>query len=255
MSSKRDVHVYLHPCLIPSERLIDGVAVVIDVLRTTTTIVYALGAEANGIIPCVELEEARQLANEMPVGQCLLAGERKGIPLPDFDLGNSPRKFTTQICKGSTIVLTTSNGTKALLRCQEAERILIAAFVNYSAVCEQLLQEKRPVYIVCSGTDGDVTLEDTLLAGAIVDCLSDNQSVHLNDGARLAWDCFESHGCYLESALKLSAGGQRLCNLDVEEDIAGAARVDAFNLVPEFRKETQRIEVGSIGIATSHWQY
>src|SRR5438132_538117 len=82
----------------------------------------------------------------------------------------------------------------APLRAAEAERVLVAAFVNFSAVCEQLRMDVRPVHIVCAGTDGEVSLEDTLLAGAFVDFLSENGDVHLNDAARLAWDVFENHG-------------------------------------------------------------
>lgn len=254
MSLTRDIHVYLLPDLAPPHILSDGVAVAIDVLRTTTSIVHALAAGSTAIIPCEELEEARALAGEMPVGRGLLVGEREGLPPPGFDLGNSPRKFTTQLCKGATIILSTTNGARALIRSAKAARCLVAAFVNYSAICEQLLHEMRPVYIVCAGTDGDVTLEDTLLAGAVVDCLCEHRSIRLNDGARLAWDCFEAQGGYLESALKLSRGGQKLCHLDFEEDISTAARVDAFNLVPELRRDPLRIEVGSVGIATSHWK-
>ena len=101
----------------------------------------------------------------MRAGRVLLGGERGGKPLPGFDLGNSPREYTGKVCKGNTLVLTTTNGTRALLRAAEAERVLVAAFVNYSAVCEQLRQDARPVHIVCAGTEGEVSLEDTLLAG------------------------------------------------------------------------------------------
>ena len=77
--------------------------------------------------------------------------------------------------------------------------MLVAAFVNFSAVCEQLRQEKRPVHIVCAGTEGEIAMEDTLLAGALVDFLCEAMEVRLNDSARLAWDCFENHGRMLQA--------------------------------------------------------
>src|SRR5438477_382054 len=118
--------------------------------------------------------------------QAANADARTGRPLADFDLGNSPHEYTPARCKNTTLVLTTTNGTRALLRAAEAQRVLVAAFVNFSAVCEQLRQDRRPLHIVCAGTSGEITMEDTLLAGALVDCLSEAQEIRLNDGARLA---------------------------------------------------------------------
>lgn len=253
MAEERDVYVYLLPELAPPERLRQSVAVVIDVLRATTSIVHALAAGCTAVLPCAEVDEARTLSDSLPAGRVLLAGERGGLPIPGFDLGNSPRRFTARACRGVAVVLTTTNGTRALVRCASAPRTLVAAFVNYSAVCEQLRSEARPVCIVCAGTDGDVTLEDTLLAGALVDFLYDLGGVRLNDGARLAWDCFDTHGCCLQGAMELSQGGRNLMALGFEEDIQAAAKVDEFALVPELRLDPLRIEVGTVGIAKSYW--
>src|SRR5437764_12866576 len=240
MPEERDVQVHLLPCQAPPGRLAGGLAVVIDVLRASTTIVHALAAGAACVRPCAEVEEARELAGQMRVGRVVLGGERGGVPVPGFDLGNSPREYTAKACKGNTVVLTTTNGTRALLRAAEAERTLVAAFVNYSAVCEQLRQDLRPVHILCAGTEGEVALEDTLLAGAIVDDLSEACEVRLNDAARLAWDCFENHGCLLQGALEVSRGGAILKRLGYDEDIRTACQVDRFHLVPELRRDPLR---------------
>jgi len=253
MAEERDVHVYLLPELAPPEQLRQSVAVVVDVLRATTSIVHALAAGCTAVLPCAEVDEARTLSGSLPAGRVLLAGERGGLPVPGFDLGNSPRRFTPRACRGLAVVLTTTNGTRALVRCASAARTLVAAFVNYSAVCEQLRHEVRPVCIICAGTEGDVTLEDTLLAGALVDFLHDLGGVRLNDGARLAWDCFDTHGCCLEGAMELSQGGRNLKGLGFEEDIQAAAKVDEFALVPELRSDPLRVEVGAVGIAKSYW--
>jgi 2-phosphosulfolactate phosphatase len=254
MPDDRDVQVHLLPCLAPAGSLAGGVAVVIDVLRATTTMIQALAAGCTAVRPCAEVEEARKLAGRMRAGRVLLGGERGGVAPPGFDLGNSPREYTAKKCKGTTLVLTTTNGTPALLRAVEADRVLIAGFVNYSAVCEQLRQDPRPVHIVCAGTEGEVTLEDTLLAGALVDFLSEVQEVRLSDSARLAWDCFENHGRVLQGALEISRGGANLKDLGYDEDIRAAARVDLFNLVPEVRRDPLRVEVGAVGIVKSHWK-
>jgi 2-phosphosulfolactate phosphatase len=254
MAEKREVQVHLLPELAAPGRLAGSVAVVVDVLRASTTIVHALAAGCCAVRPCAEVEEAKALAGDMPAGKVLLAGERGGRPLPGFDLGNSPREFTPKTCAGTTLVLTTTNGTRALLRAAEAERVLVAAFVNYSAVCEQLRQDRRAVHIVCSGTEGQPTLEDTLLAGALVEFLCEEMDVTLNDSARLAWDCFENHGRVLVGALEISQGGANLRRLGYDEDIQAAADVDKFALVPELRRDPLRIEVGSVGIVKRHWQ-
>jgi 2-phosphosulfolactate phosphatase len=253
MPHDREVQVHLLPGLAPPGRLAGGVAVVIDVLRASTTIIQALAAGCLAVRPCAEVDEARQLADGMRAGRVLLGGERGGKPLPGFDLGNSPREYTSALCRGNTLVLTTTNGTQALLRAAEAERVLVAGFVNYSAVCEQLHKDTRPVHIVCAGTEGSVALEDTLLAGALVDFLCEVAEVHLNDAARLAWDCFENHGRVLAGALEISEGGTILRRLGYDEDIEAAARVDQFALVPELRREPLRVEVGAVGISKSHW--
>jgi phosphosulfolactate phosphohydrolase-like enzyme len=99
-----------------------------------------------------------------------------------------------------------------------------------------------------------VSLEDTLLAGAFVECLSQAVDARLNDGARVAWDCFEHHGRVLQGALEVGRGGARLKQLGYDEDIRAACQVDKFNLVPEMKRDPLRIEVGAVGFVKSHWR-
>jgi 2-phosphosulfolactate phosphatase len=253
MPDERRVGVSLVPQWATAERLAGSVAVVIDVLRATTTLIHALAAGCGAVIPCAEVAEARRRADGMRAGRVLLAGERDGRPLPGFDLGNSPGEFTPGRCRGTTLVLTTSNGTRALLTAAPAERIVVAGFVNFSAVCEQLARDPRPVHIVCAGDGGEVALEDALLAGALVEFLSAAGPVCLNDGARLAWDSFSHHGRVLDGALEVSAGGARLRALGYDEDVRAAAQVDQFTLVPELRHDPIRVEIGAVGIVNKHW--
>jgi 2-phosphosulfolactate phosphatase len=241
MPTPRPVHVHLTPALVATRRLAGGVAVVLDVLRATTTIVHAVAADCVAVRPCATVEEARALAG----AGVLLAGERGGVPLPGFDLGNSPGEFTAERCAGKMVVLTTTNGTKALLHAAAAVRVLVAAFVNRGAVCEQLRRERRPVHILCAGEAGGASLEDTLLAGALVDALASDGDTSLDDGAQLARACFVQLGTDLEAALRLGAGGVCLASLGYDEDIRAAARVDRFAVVPELRRDPLRIEAGA----------
>lgn len=253
MPGEREVHVHLLPDLARVGRLTGSIAIAIDVLRATTTIIHALAAGCVAVRPCAELDEARQLAASLPAGKSLLGGERGGLKLPDFDLGNSPGEYMPKVCAGATLVLTTTNGARAIVRAAEAERVLIAAFVNFSAVCEQLQADARPVHILCAGTDGEPAMEDTILAGAFVDCLTEAMEVELNDSARLAWDAFENHGRVLPGALEVSRGGRQLLKLGFGDDLKAAAAVDKFALVPELRRDPLRIEVGSVGVVKRRW--
>lgn len=242
------------PELTSAKSLEGGVVVVIDVLRATTTIVHALAAGCLSVIPCLDVEEALAQSRGFPRENVILGGERQGKPLPGFDRGNSPGEYTSSNCRSCTLVLTTTNGTRALLQARQAERVLIAAFVNYSAVCEQLRLETRPVHILCAGHAGEIALEDTILAGAFVDFLSQLGSVKLNDSARIAWDCYDLHGAILEGALEVSAGGVLLAGLGYDEDIRQAARVDLYTLVPQMRVDPVRIEVGAVSTGKSYWK-
>jgi 2-phosphosulfolactate phosphatase len=151
------------------------------------------------------------------------------------------------------VVLTTTNGTRALLRAAEAERAVAAAFVNFSAACELLRQDARPVHIICAGSGGEPALEDTLLAGGFVEFLSAEFDVALNDSARLAWDCFENHGRVLAGALEVSAGGALLRRLGYEADVTAAAQVDQFSLVPELVSDPPRLERRTVGVTRNRW--
>jgi 2-phosphosulfolactate phosphatase len=257
MSQDRQVFVHLVPEWVPTEGLAGGVAVVIDVLRFTTTSVYALVAGARKLLPCREVEEARDLAGGMRAGRVLLAGERQGKTLPGFDLGNSPLEYTPARVRQLDLVMTTTNGTRALLAADTAERIWLAAFVNFSAVCEQLRTEARPVHIICAGDNGRLALEDTLCAGGLVDFLCRPErgpgKAVLNDAARVAWDAYEVHGPILEGAMQVSSGGLHLTSLGYAEDVRVAGRIDQFTLVPELRRDPLRVEIGAVGIAAQHW--
>ena len=240
MPPARDLYVHLAPEFVAPERFAGGVAVVLDVLRATTTMIHALAAGCSSVRPCRTVEEARRLAAELP-SPVLLAGERDGLPLSGFDFGNSPGDFTIDRCLGSTLVMTTTNGTRALLHAAAAEHVFVAGFVNLTAVSERIRRGACPLHILCAGDAGGVALEDALLAGAIVDRVA-HEGTMLNDAARLAWGCWRQHAHDVAAALEAGAGGVRLHALGYDEDIRAAARVDAFDVVPELMRDPLRVE-------------
>jgi len=148
-----------------------GIAVVIDVLRASTTIVTSLARGATAVLPRRSIEEALAAAAERP--GAVLGGERGGLKIAGFDLGNSPLEYSADRVAGRAVVITTTNGTAALAACHQAADVLVGAIVNRAAVAataRRLAAERGcDVHLVCAGTDGEVTAEDLLAAGAILD--------------------------------------------------------------------------------------
>lgn len=245
----RQLHVHLLPDQVDAAELRGSTAVVIDVLRATTTMAYALAAGAREILPCLTIDDARVMAANFPKGQFLLAGERGGLPIPGFDLGNSPAEFTPTLVTGKTIVMTTTNGTKALLHCRAAARILAGSFANLSAICSAVESGSR-VDLVCAGTDGQATDEDLLVAGAIATRLTSAGKWQLSPDVERAiqhWQQVVGAGGEGEraerllAAMRASLGGRNLVEIGMDADIVLAAATDRVSVVPRFDAATGRI--------------
>lgn len=243
-----DVHVHLLPNLFEPEEFRGGVAVILDILRASTTIVHALAHGAARVIPTGEVAEARRVAGGLPVGSVLLGGEREGLQIEGFDLDNSPFAYTPELVKGRTIVFTTTNGTRALLRSDRADRVLIGSFVNLQAIVDDLAQEERPVHLVCAGTKGKVTLEDALCAGAIVGRLLERcglpDAAWDDDQLQLALDHYRRRVARpdgLLQALRQGYGGRNCRRLGFDDQIERAAECDLFGIVPEYNASTGEI--------------
>ncbi|MFI4873780.1 MAG: 2-phosphosulfolactate phosphatase [Blastopirellula sp. JB062] len=239
------ISVHLLPELASEETLSDSTAVVIDVLRATTTIIHMLAAGAGRVIPCISIEEAKEKA--AAIDDALLGGERGGLRIEGFDFGNSPAEYAAEKVTERTIVFTTTNGTKAMQRCQRARRILIGAFVNLSAICRELSSAEN-VQLVCAGTAGEVTREDVLLAGAIVDLMASSQQWELNDAAQIAADAWRTAqenlvAVPLVERLQKSRGGRNVLAIGLENDIQIAADLDKFDLVAELDAATWEIRL------------
>ncbi|PYI81271.1 MAG: hypothetical protein DME26_20150 [Verrucomicrobia bacterium] len=153
------------------------VCVVFDILRATTTMLTALSNGAEEISPVAAISEALALRAQQP--EVLLAGEREGLRIRakltggiDFDFGNSPREFIPEKVRAKKIVMTTTNGTRALRACARAKEVLVAAFLNLRAVANWI-ERARPanLLLICSGTLDQVAYEDVLAAGALCDLI------------------------------------------------------------------------------------
>ena len=252
------LNVYALPGLVSEEELAGGTAVVVDVLRATTTITYALAAGAREVIACTEVEEARRIASHLPADQVLLGGEREGRPIDGFDLGNSPGEYTPEKVAGRTIVFTTSHGTRALARVRSAQQVFLGAFVNAQALCQRLAGEPS-IHIVCAGTRGQISRDDVLAAGLLVERLqrSSGDAYRLNAQAITARENWRYSFAVpfavdaepipierLVAELRQSLAGQHLIGFGYEEDIVAAAQVDRLDCVPRMEPATMRITAG-----------
>lgn len=237
----RVLNVHLLPELANPHELAGHTSVVIDVLRASTTITTAIENGAAKIIPCLTVEEARQLAADRP--GALLGGERGGKPLPGFDFGNSPAEYASDRVAGKTIVFTTTNGTKAMTRCMGSARIVIGSLVNRAAVCSMLLEdEASQVDILCAGTNGEFSMEDALAAGAIADGLRNaSEDWQLNDGAQISQTLWQADQSRVEDSLARSRGGRNLTEIGMRDDLSLAAELDRLNRVPEIDKSAWEI--------------
>lgn len=258
-----DLQVHLLPSLVSEEQLRGGVAVVIDVLRASTTITQALASGAVAVVPTASVADAHAAAasiaghslasanSEVPAAVrsaagILLGGERGGTLIPGFDLDNSPLKYAPGVVAGKTVVFTTTNGTQALMRCRFAARSLIGCFSNLHAVIALLANESRPIHLICAGTDGAVSTDDALCAGALATGVwaARNWPKWLGDELRLVMDLFTCR-CQpmheIVNTLRESHGGRNLISLGLEADIDRAARWDLFRLVPEFDAATRQL--------------
>lgn len=225
--------VFLTPGEVAPADTAGRTVVVLDVLRASSAIVEALASGARTVFPVSSIEEALRLANTLGREGVLLCGERKCLPIEGFDLGNSPGDFTPERVGGKTLVMSTTNGTAAMALSPGASRVLIASFLNLSAVVDELVRtEAEPVFI-CSGREKHFGLEDAVCAGEIAARLIEARpgEWQLNDGARAALSLADDFGADVDF-FRNTAAGQAIAAAGLSEDLAFCAQTDRHAVVP-----------------------
>jgi 2-phosphosulfolactate phosphatase len=216
--------VRVHVAFTPSEAAEAPTGIVVDVLRATSTIAQALASGYRRVLCCSEVEQAEALRAE--VGGVVLAGERKCLRIPGFDLGNSPREFLEPV--GDTVVLTTTNGTRALVTAHErCERVVAAGLLNLDAVVAAAREYEADVAIFCAGVKGAFTIDDAYCAGRIAELLGGELSDAAAAAVRIARS-FETS----EDGLQASHSARNLVEAGLDEDIAFCARESVLDVVP-----------------------
>jgi 2-phosphosulfolactate phosphatase len=209
---------------------------IVDVLRASTTVATALGNGARTVIPLEGADEVIFRSKEFARSQILLAGEQKMHPISGFDIGNSPQGYTREVVEGKTILLTTTNGTRTLLGVQGARDIVIASYVNFTAVLAMMKLAARSdtdIAIICAGDEGSFTLEDAACAGRYVKAIPKRaESIVSNDAASASVLIEKKYGDNIEKVFKESSHGQALESAGFGDDLAAAAAVDSYPVVP-----------------------
>ncbi len=206
-------------------------AVVIDVLRATTSITAALANGCRQFIPVASVEEAQARKKDFP--GALLGGERQAMLIPGFDLGNSPFEYSRGVVEGKTIIMTTTNGTLALKTAEEATRVYAGSFVNAAALCDRLGAEGQDITLLCAGTHGRFSLEDALCAGLLVERLG--RGAKLGDAAMAVQAMYRDFQCDLAARVARSSHAAYLIEMGFAADVGYCLQADVFGVVPEFR--------------------
>lgn len=214
----------------------DRTVVLIDVIRSSTTVATAIRNGARAVVPAASTEEAMRIANSIGRDQVLLAGERQGVRIEGFDLGNSPAEFTPDVVGDRTLVMATTNGMRVLLAVAAARMVFVAAFVNLSAVARRIVAVENPL-IVCAGREGMVSVDDALCAGHLVEAWLNkrkkkSEESELGDGAIAARSLARDNGPVTAQFLLNTAAGRALERIGLEVDIEPCSKVDTIRDVP-----------------------
>ncbi|MFV1883951.1 MAG: 2-phosphosulfolactate phosphatase [Balneola sp.] len=208
-------------------------AVIIDILRASSSIVTAVNNGAKKIIPVEDMSDAMKIARTMDQNDYLLCGEKDGVKIEGYHLGNSPQEYTKEVVGDKTLIINTTNGTRAIKKANLANRIYIGSFLNQKAILNALAEHDDEVVLICSGWRGRLALEDTMFAGSLIHKLcKGNLPEKTKDGAKVAFGLFEKFGDDLEETIRQSDHAHRLRNLVPEDDVPFCCQVDKFSVLP-----------------------
>ncbi|MDH3455971.1 MAG: 2-phosphosulfolactate phosphatase [Gemmatimonadota bacterium] len=232
--------VYFTPLGVKPHDIQDRPVLVVDVLRTTTTIVAALSNGAKAVVPVVDHEDALRLAQNLERDAVLLCGERNMQKIPGFELGNSPLEMKPSVVKGKTLVMATTNGTPAIVAAESGKPVLIGAVTNFSAIVEEgrrIFEEAQELHILCSGRERMFALEDAYTAGRFAQAIVPprlRRSADVNDAAIAALELVRRYGDQWKQAITSSAGARGLKQAKFRNDLVAAMELDTYSVVPQY---------------------
>lgn len=227
----RNLEVCFTPALFHLHRNKAAITVVVDIFRATTAIVTAFDHGVRKIIPVATVEEALSYKNR----GFLIAAERDGLKLDFADFGNSPYNFMQPGLEGTTIVYSTTNGTQAIKMAIGSSQVVIASFINISAVASYLQKFTEDVVILCAGWKDRFSLEDAVFCGALSEKLLDSGEFQSTcDSVTAARDLWKTASADLLSYNQKFAHTHRLKSLMLDDVIEFCLTPDQTDKVPVF---------------------
>ena len=220
-------------------------ALVIDVIRATTTIVQAISNGARAVYPTESAEEAIKLASSLGRDEVLLCGERGGLRIDGFDLGNSPSEYEPDVVEDKQLVMSTTNGTRAFVAAEAAERVVPVAMVNLTAAAESAVAEgPENLVVICSGKENRFSLDDAVCAGHLIREIAKVSGItpELGDAGRTTVELAQRFEPTAEF-LKSTAAGRALVDVGLEDDLAFCAQMNLHRVVPEMQDRIIRLPV------------
>lgn len=224
----RKIEVCVTPALLGLYDIEYTIVVVIDILRATSSIVYGIDNGATAIIPVANVEDCLDYTDK----GYLLAAERNGSVVEGYDFGNSPFSYTKERVGGKTVVLTTTNGTKALHMARaKAKQVVVGSFLNLQALCDYLKTRNEDVLLLCAGWKDQFNLEDTLFAGAVVQELRPHFD-EFDDSGVAAEDLYQLAKADLRAYINKSSHSHRLAALNIEADVQFCLQLNLCQAIP-----------------------
>lgn len=238
------IEVFFSPSQIDDLFLRDKNVVVIDVLRASTTVITALNSGAREIIPVNTIESAVKVSGNLFGDVVLRGGERNGKIIKGFNLGNSPFEYTEEAVKNKSIIFYTSNGAPAMWKARYAKNLIIAGFVNMSAVVKRITEFHDDVFILCAGKNTQFCLEDAVCAGMIIKELMEDKHAEFefNDSGSAAYTLYKNASKNLLKMLKSCDHGKFLIDIGFESDLEFCSNIDKFSVVPELSSNVIKLK-------------
>lgn len=221
----------------------DKVAVVIDVLRATSSIITALYNGCKEVIPMAEIEEAVKISKNYEKDTFILGGERNAEKIEGFHLSNSPWEYSREQVENKTVLITTTNGTRAITKAADAKEVVLASFININAICDYVAALGQDIAIICAGTLGQFSVDDILVAGALIHGLHNRDiELKLDDLGMTAEFMYEHSREDLHRVLSRTRHYSKLRELGLQRDLEDCLKLDTAPIVPIYYDGVVRAE-------------
>lgn len=242
---KQSIDVFSTAIAFQEDEVQGKTVVVIDVLRACSTIVTALHNGARSVIPVEDMGAAGQIAMNLDPASYIMCGERDGVKIEGYQLGNSPFEYTKDVIRDKTLIFNTTNGTRAITKCNQAGMVIIGCFLNLKAVIEELKTVDEEIILICAGWKNRISLEDMLCAGAIIHGLNKGKlGLQSTDGAKVAFGLYEKYGKQIAEVIETSNHAMRLKKLDSPDDIAYCTQINKINKAYHFTEGIIQLKDG-----------